>query len=70
MSIKISIDSKKLGRKVVLVAQGEIGYVFVDPSAASWGQQLFDRHGTAFVARSEEDLRRIARRWIDRQVAA
>jgi hypothetical protein len=63
MSIKITISSKKLGRQVTFVARDSSGYVFVDPSV-SWGKQLFDRHGNAFVARSEEQLRRIARQWI------
>jgi hypothetical protein len=67
MTIKIEIRSRKLGRTVRFVAR-ESGYVFVDPTAASWGRQLFDQRGDAVLARSKEELQRVARRWIDQQV--
>jgi hypothetical protein len=67
MSIKIDIRSRKLGRTVRFVAR-DSGYVYIDPTATSWGRQLFDKNGNALLARDENELRRVARRWIDQQV--
>lgn len=70
MSIKITIKSRKLGREVTFVARDASGYTFVDPDGATWGRQLFDRDGNALIARSEKELRAIARRWISQRAAA
>jgi hypothetical protein len=64
--MRIDIKSRKLGRTVRFIARDDSGYVFVDPTAADWGWQLFDRDGNAEVARSTAELRRVARRYIDR----
>lgn len=66
MSIRVTIKSRKLGREVTFVAREGSGYVFRDPNAATWGHQVFSG-ATAAIAKTEADLRRIARRWIASQ---
>lgn len=70
MTIKVEINSRKLGRPVQFVARDGSGYVYIDPDALTWGQQVFDRHGSAVVARTEAELRRIARRWVSAAAVA
>lgn len=65
MSISITVKSRKLGEVLHFVAR-DSGYVFVNPTPTIWGEQVFDSAGNAEIAASEEGLRRIARRWIDR----
>jgi hypothetical protein len=67
--MRIDIKSRKLGRKISFIASSISGYVYVDPTAADWGRQLFDRNGNAVIARSEAELRRVARRYISRSAA-
>jgi hypothetical protein len=67
--MRIDIKSRKLGRTVRFIAREGSGYVYVDPTAADWGRQVFDRNGNAAVARSEAELRRVARRYISRVAA-
>jgi hypothetical protein len=67
--MRIDIKSRKLGRKISFIAREDSGYVFVDPDCMTWGRQLFDRNGFAVIARSEAELRRVARRYISRVAA-
>jgi hypothetical protein len=67
--MRIDIKSRKLGRKIQFIARETSGYVFVDPDCMTWGRQVFDRNGNAAVARSEAELRRVARRYISRVAA-
>lgn len=64
--MRITIKSRKLGREVVFVAREGSGYVYRDPNATTWGHQVFSG-GSAAIAKTEADLRRIARRWIASQ---
>jgi hypothetical protein len=67
MSVKITVRSRKSGETLTFVARDDSGYVFLNPTGTSWGRQIFDRHGNAEVARSEEELRKVARRWMTRR---
>ena len=67
-SLVLDIKSRKLGRVVRFVARPS-GYVFVDPTSISWGRQVFRRDGNAELAYTAEQLKRVARRWIDGAVA-
>jgi hypothetical protein len=66
LTMRIDIKSRKLGRTVRFIARGGSGYVFVDPTAADRGRQLFDRDGNAAIARSATELRRVTRRYLSR----
>ena len=67
--MEIIVKSRKLGREVRFVTQGAAGYVFVDPNGLSWGKQVFDRHGNAAVAKTEDQLRAVAKAYLRRIVA-
>ncbi|TCP06548.1 hypothetical protein [Caldimonas thermodepolymerans] len=69
MTICIELKNKA-GDIFTFVARESSGYVFVNPTPTSWGRQLFDRHGNAFIADDEDELRRIAKRWMKAQAAA
>jgi hypothetical protein len=66
--ISIQIRSRKLGRTIRFVARDQSGYVYRDPDALSCGKQIFDAQGSACIAHTEDDLRKIARRWISNQI--
>lgn len=67
MTIAVEINSRKLGRVARFVAREQSGYVYRDPDALTWGKQVFDAQGCACIARTEDELRKIARRWISSQ---
>jgi len=61
--VELTIRSRKLKRDLHFVAN-QAGYVFINPTAASWGRQIFSAAGDAVIAKNEDDLRKIARRYI------
>lgn len=65
--MKIEIRSRKLNRALTFTAHDVSGYVRVGDENSFATTQLFDRHGDAVVARTEEALRRAASAWIKRQ---
>lgn len=69
MSIRVTIKSRKLGREVTFVSR-DSGVVYRDPNSVTWGHQVFLSDGSAAIAKTEADLRRIARRWIASQEVA
>jgi len=62
-TLTLDVKSRKLRRVVRFVARPS-GYVFVDPNGVTWGRQIFRPDGNAEVAETEDQLRRVARRWI------
>lgn len=62
-TLTLDVKSRKLGRRVRFVARPS-GYVFVDPNSVTWGRQIFRPDGNAEIAETEDQLRRVARRWI------
>lgn len=70
MSIQVTINSRNLGRKITFAARGESGYVYANASKDGFcDQQIFDAQGNAETARSDSDLRKVARRYISRFVS-
>jgi hypothetical protein len=67
--MRIDINSRKLGRTIRFIARESSGYVYVYTGPTNWGRQVFDRNGAAEIARSEAELRRVARRYISRLAA-